>query len=131
MRSIVLLVLAVMALAPGAAACGCSGGLDGVGGPKMMSDICPEDYAIRGPRMTFQEDARYGVALSIDPAGGASMAFVGGEDGRRLGAPAQGGSPAPSGGLTLSQQVAHRLNLVPGDLGAFRGMMGGWGRSGP
>lgn len=124
MRSIVLMVLAAMALTASAEACGCGGGgLDGVGGPKMIEEICPNDYTIRGPRMTYDDDGRFGVALVVDPSGGASMAFVGGEEGRGLVEPARYVTPNPSEGLSINKQVALHLKVVPGDLLAFQEMM--------
>lgn len=124
MRSIVLLILAVMVLSTVAdAGCGCGGGgVDGIGGPKMMSNIFPVDDTIRGPRMTYEADARYGVAVIIDPTGKASMEFVGGEDARDLAVPAQDECIMCSENLPFGQEVTAHLNDVQMDFNALREM---------
>ena len=124
MRSIVLLILAAMVLSTvaGACCCGGGGGIDGIGGPKMKSNVCPDDYTIRGPQMTYEEDGRYGVAVVMDPTGGASMAFVGGEDIRELAIPIQGGISMGSENLPFSQEVIAHLNDVQMDFNAYREM---------
>jgi hypothetical protein len=123
MRSIVLLILAAMVLSTVAdAGCGCGGGggIDGIGGQKMMSNIFPVDDTIRGPQMTYEVDARYGVAVIIDPTGKASMAFVGGEDARDLAVPAQDVCVTCSENLPFGQEVTAHLNDVQMDFNAYR-----------
>jgi len=121
MRSIILLILAAMVLSTVAdAGCCCGGGIDGIGGPKMKSNICPVDYTIRGPRMTYEADARYGVAVIMDPTGKASMAFVGGEDAQELAVPVQGGIKMYSENLPFGQEVIAHLNDVQMDFNAYR-----------
>lgn len=122
MRSIILLILAAMVLSTVADACCCGGGVDGIGGPKMKSNICPVDDTIRGPRMTYEADARYGVAVIMDPTGKASMAFVEGEDARELAVPAQGESTMYSENLPFSKEVIVHLNDVQMDFNAYREM---------
>ncbi|HOO54236.1 MAG TPA: hypothetical protein PLM24_05605 [Methanothrix sp.] len=127
MRSIALLILAVMVLSTVAdAGCCCGGtgggGVDGVGGSKMKSNICPADYTIRGPQMTYEEDGRYGVTVVIDPIGKASLAFVGGEDGGKPAVPVQGGISTGSGDLPFGQEVIAHLNDVQMDFSALREM---------
>lgn len=116
MRSIVLLVLAAMLLSTAAdGCCGGGGGVDGVGGPKMM-EIAPIDDTILNPSMTFQEDGRFGVAVTKDPAGAVSMEFVNGYDARKI------DDPCPCKrveGLTFDQEVAAHLNEVQLDLDAY------------
>jgi hypothetical protein len=122
MKSIVLLILAAMVLSTmTAAGCCCGGGgIDGIGGPTMKSNICPVDYTIRGPQMTYGADARFGVAVIIDPTGEASMVFVGGEDARDLAVPAQEGCIMCSGNLPFGQEVIAHLNDVQMDFNALR-----------
>jgi hypothetical protein len=122
MKSIVLLILAAMVLSTmTAAGCCCGGGgIDGIGGPTMKSNICPVDYTIRGPQMTYGADARFGVAVIIDPTGEASMEFVGGEDARDLAVPAQEGCIMCSGNLPFGQEVIAHLNDVQMDFNALR-----------
>lgn len=127
MRSIVLLILAAMALSTVADAGGCcggGGGIDGIGGPKMKSNVCPDDYTIRGPQMTYEEDGRYSVAFVIDPTGKPSLAFVGGEDGGEPAVPVQGGISTGSEILPFSQEVIAHLNDVQMDFNAYREMWG-------
>jgi len=123
MRSIILLILVAMVLPTVAdAGCCCGGGVDGIGGPKMKSNICPADYTIRGPQMTYEADARYGVAVIMDPTGKASLAFVGGEDARELDIPVQGGSAIYSEKLPFGREVIVHLNDVQMDFNAYRKM---------
>lgn len=125
MRSIALLILAAMllsAVADAGCCCGGGGGIDGIGGPKMKSNACPADYTIRGPRMTYEEDGRYGVAIVIDPTGKASLAFVGVEDGREPAIPVQGGISMGSESLPFGQEVIAHLNDVQMDFNALREM---------
>jgi hypothetical protein len=129
MRSIVLLILAAMALSTMADACcggGGGGGLDGIGGPRMMSNICPVGDIIRGPHMTYAEDGRFRVAVVIDPKGTSSMAFTGGEEGCGLGAPCSvEASPVEAAeNLQFSQEVDAHLDDVLMDFNAYRGMWG-------
>ena len=116
MRSIVLLILAATLLSTAADGCCCGGGgVDGVGGPKMM-DIAPVDDAILSPSMTYQEDGRFGVAVTTGPTGAVSMEFVNGDDARKIDAPC----PCErAGSLTFDQEVAAHLNEVQLDFGAY------------
>jgi len=126
MRSIVLLILAAMALSTAADGCCCGGGgVDGIGGPKMMRDICPVGDAIRGPHMTYAEDGRFGVAVAIDPSGTSSMAFVRGEEACGLDGPCsvEASSAEPSSveaeeNLQFSQAVTAHLDDVLVDFNA-------------
>jgi len=120
MRSIVLLILAAMVLPTVADACCCGASPDGIGGPKMMNNVCPVDNTIRGPRMTYEEDARYGVAVIIDPTGKSSMTFIGGEDAREMAIPVQDECMMCSGNLPFSQEVIVHLNDVQMDFNARR-----------
>jgi len=120
MRSIVLLILAAMALSTAAdACCGSGGGLDGIGGPKMIDDICPVGETIRGPHMTYQDDGRFGVAVLIGPTGTSSMTFVGGQDCQ------EPGTPCPvevAEDLSFGQEVTAHLDDVLVDFNAYREM---------
>nr|HPJ30828.1 hypothetical protein [Methanothrix sp.] len=116
MRSIVLLVLAAMLLSTAAdGCCGGGGGVDGVGGPEMI-DIAPIDDAILNPSMTFQEDGRFGVAVTMGPTGAVSMEFVNGVDARELSAPC----PCVSNeSLSIDQEVVAHLNEVQLNFDAY------------
>jgi len=112
-----------MILSTMTAACCCGGGgVDGIGGPKMKSNVCPVSYTIRGPQMNYEEDARYGVAVIIDPNGEASMEFVGGEDARDTAVPAQDGCIMCGGNLPFGQEVIAHLDDVQMDFNAYREM---------
>lgn len=120
MRSIVLLILAAMALSTMADACCCGGGgLDGIGGPRMIENICPIGETIRGPHMTYNEDGRFGVAVVMGPIGTSSMAFVGGEDCRMPGTPCR---VEVSESLPFSQEVAAHLDDVLVDFNTYQEM---------
>lgn len=129
MRSIVLLVLAALALSTVAdACCGCGGGggLDGIGGPKMIRNIFPVGDIVRGPHMNYAEDGRFGVAVAIDPAGTSSMSFTSGGEGCRLGAPCSvEASPVEAAeNLQFGQLVDAHLDDVLLDFKARREMWG-------
>ena len=82
-----------------------------------MIDIAPVDDTILNPSMTFQEDGRFGVAVTTGPAGAVSMGFVNGDDARKIDAPC----PCErAGNLPFSQKVAAHLNEVQFDLEAYR-----------
>ncbi|KUK44949.1 MAG: hypothetical protein WCY97_07990 [Methanothrix sp.] len=124
MRSIVLLILAAMALSSVADGCCGGGGLDGVGGPKMIRDLCPIGEIIRGPHMTYAEDGRFGVALVIDPTGTSSMAFTRGGDACGLDGPCPV-EPSPieaAEPLQFGQLVTAHLDDVLVDFDARRDM---------
>ena len=129
MRSIVLLILAAMALstaADGCCGCGGGGGLDGIGGPKMIKNIFPIGDIVRGPHMTYAEDGRFGVAVAIDPKGTSSMAFIRGGEGCGLGAPCSvEASPVEAAeNLQFSQEVDAHLDDVLVDFNARQELWG-------
>jgi hypothetical protein len=125
MRSIVLLILAAMALSTVAGACCCGGGgLDGIGGPKMIRDICPAGETVRGPHMTYAEDGRFAVALVKDTTGTSSMVFIRGEEGCGLDAPCsvEASSVEATENLQFSEEVIAHLDDVLVDFNARRDM---------
>jgi hypothetical protein len=127
MKSIVLLILVALALSTVADGCcgsGGGGGVDGIGGPKMIRNICPVGDTVRGPHMNYAEDGRFRVAVVIDPTGTSSMAFVGAEEGCGLGAPCSvEASPVEAAEkLQFSQEVDAHLDYVLVDFNAYREM---------
>jgi hypothetical protein len=125
MKSIVLLILAALALPTVADAC-CGGGVDGIGGPKMIKNICPVGDIVRGPHMTYAEDGRFGVTVVVDPKGTSSMAFTSGGEGCALGAPCSVEAPPVEAAenLQFSQVVDAHLDDVLVDFNARREMWG-------
>jgi hypothetical protein len=120
MRSIVLLILVAMALSTAADGCCCGGGgLDGIGSPRMIENICPISETIRGPHMTYNENGRFGVELVIGPIGASSMAFVGTEDCRKLGTPCR---VEVAEDISFGQEVAAHLDDVLLDFNSYQEM---------
>ena len=114
MRSIVLLILAAMALLNVAGACCGGGGPDGALSPTTRSFIGAVEDSFQGTKMT------YGGAAAACPLEKASIADVGGEDGREPEVPLQDESTAYSENLEFGKVVIAHLNEVQVDFNLYR-----------